>query len=165
MHRTVGLAIVASVVVSILSTLFITTLMNSSRAIAGSDDPMVIQAQRFVLQDSAGATRAILGLDSAGRPGLTMMNSDGKDRVQLRLETDGHPSFHLLDPDGTRRVAISVNSAGDSIMLLREPGVGSGETQFAPFRTRFVVRNNGATSLGVFDSGARPTTPPIWTAP
>jgi hypothetical protein len=164
MKRILVVSIVASALVSALITLVITAVV-SPRPTEAQDNPTVVTAQRFVVHDAAGNIRAALGFDADGRPGLTLFGQDGADRAQLRLDTDGHPSFFLLDTDGTRRVAIAVNAAGDSILILREPGVGSGEVSFAPVRIRLVVRNNGATSIGIFDPGATPTTPPIWTAP
>jgi hypothetical protein len=59
---------------------------------------------------------------------------------------------------------LSVNGAGDSILLLRQPGAGGEEVAFAPFRARIVTRNNGDTSIGLFDADSTPSTPPVWVA-
>jgi len=162
MKRVLVLSIAASFLVSAFITLVIAAVV-SPHPTEARTPATVVTAKRFALHDVDGNTRAALGFDADGRPGLTLFDQDGAARGELRLETGGSPSFFLLDTDSTRRVAISVNPAGDSILLLRQPGVGS--VGFAPSRIRLVVRNNGATSIDIFDPDAMPDTPPIWTAP
>lgn len=79
----------------------------------------VVTAQQFALQDSRGATRAVLALGPDGSVGLGLSDQAGTARAWLSLGPQGSPSFALFDkaarpratlrlwPDGVPRLALN----------------------------------------------------------
>jgi hypothetical protein len=60
-----------------------------------------IEAQRFVLKNARGETRAQLGLLGSEDPQLTLLDAKGKTRLLLNLLA-GQPSLSLVDGHGGR---------------------------------------------------------------
>ncbi|MBI3609892.1 MAG: hypothetical protein HY204_04210 [Nitrospirae bacterium] len=59
----------------------------------------VIAAEKFLLVDSDGRTRAKLGLWPNGRPGFFAYDKDGIPNTSLNLQTDD-PRLVLIDKNG-----------------------------------------------------------------
>jgi len=70
---------------------------------SGSD---VVRAEKFVLQDQNGNTRAVLGKRGTGNEvGLFVMDRSGTDRIQLS-QAKNTSGLYLFNKDGTDRVQI-----------------------------------------------------------
>lgn len=161
MKGTLALSIVASSLVSALMTLAIMAVV-SPRPAEAQTPPAVVTAQGFVLQDAAGSIRAELGFNTADDAGLNLFDADGVTRLRVYLDAAGNPGVGLLDPDLTRRVALAANPQAGAVVLLRDPGIGAEGGQ--PFRIRLAVRNDGTTSIGIFDPPGNTTRWCVWSS-
>ncbi|RPH96496.1 hypothetical protein EHM69_01195 [candidate division KSB1 bacterium] len=59
-----------------------------------------LESKSYVLVDSQGKRRAVLGEDAAGSPNLVFYDKDGKILVLLSTKPDGSSSLGLYDKDG-----------------------------------------------------------------
>lgn len=57
--------------------------------------PEAVQAEKFVVRDTDGKQRGVLGVDEDGQPGLSLLGVDGKSRANLTLDRDGRPCLTL----------------------------------------------------------------------
>jgi len=71
----------------------------------------IIEAQEFRLTDQAGNIRAMLRLDEAGRPALTLHDTADKARVLLDLSGDS-PGLTLFDSAGNLRASLVLSADG-----------------------------------------------------
>ena len=113
-----------------------------------------IRAKRFVLVDEAGATRAVLGFNDRGNPGLVLRDAAGKTRAGLALQPDGTPGLALKDAAGKTRAALGLLAADSS------PGLVLGD---AADKTRagLGLDADGNPSLDLYDAAGKP----LWSAP
>ncbi len=63
--------------------------------------PVVVRADKFVLEDELGRTRAVLTMDKGG-PVLAMLDVKGHVRAMLRVRKDGPGLVSLHDKTGKR---------------------------------------------------------------
>lgn len=154
-----ALSIVASSLISALVTLVVTGLVIPHPAEAQSAQA-IVTAQRFVLQDAGGKTRAELGVDAAdGYIGLILVDANGARRLRTTLDPDGNPSVTLHDTDFTRRVAMAANPTAGGVVLVRDAGIGP--EGFQPVRARLAARNDGTAHIGLYNP---PGETAVWVA-
>jgi hypothetical protein len=108
----------------------------------------IVEAERFVLRDASGKTRAELGLVE-DEPSLQLYDASGKVRAVLRLIA-GWPALWLIDASGKPRVALGV----DADELRRQLAGASGK----PLAALVVT---GAAGIQLFDEAGNVT----WRAP
>lgn len=66
----------------------------------------------FIMSDSQGKERVILGVTQDGFPTLAMRDSQGKDRLVLGLDLGVMPLIALYDAEENHRVSFGVNNDG-----------------------------------------------------
>jgi len=80
----------------------------------------VIRANKFVLEDRSGRTRAKLTL-AKGVPALVLLDENGKPRAGLAVLKDG-PGVVLYDKNTTVRALMGLAEDGPGIRLIDENG-------------------------------------------
>jgi len=75
-----------------------------------------IRANRFILEDENGKTRAELSLKKDG-PVLLLLDENDKSRAELSLKKDG-PNLSLSDENGKPRAGLTVDKDGRPGLLL-----------------------------------------------
>ena len=80
-----------------------------------------IRANRFILEDENGKTRAELSLKKDG-PNLSLSDENGKPRAGLTVDKDGRPGLLLLDDNGKCLAILSVAMDGPWLALFEENG-------------------------------------------
>ena len=81
-----------------------------------------MEAERFVLRDARGRTRATLGWEADETPRLTLHDAGGRPRAVLTVGAGGAPGLTLLDADGaTVRAALVVGPDGAPGFALFDP--------------------------------------------
>jgi hypothetical protein len=84
---------------------------------AASQDS-VIRAQRFVLVDDSGKTRAILGLDNTGSSGLWLKDVSGTDRVQIGYGGESNlPGLWIYDASRKTVARLGVDDNGGLLRI------------------------------------------------
>lgn len=83
--------------------------------------PGVVEAQKFVLQDARGESRAELTVLPDGSPTLGFLDREGKPRLVLGLAPDSSPGLALLDPGEKARLTLSLQGPGSSVVALLGP--------------------------------------------
>lgn len=113
----------------------------ASPAIEPSDE---VRTRRLVVEDSAGAGRAILDADNG--PMLYLFDDAGKARVGLGVDRVG-PSLNLFDNAGEIRVGLGVGFAADKDV----PGLSlsTGKTRF------WLVVGKDGSQLEMLDEAGR----------
>jgi hypothetical protein len=76
----------------------------------------VIDAERFVVRDTSGAVRAVLGVNPDGNMGLEVRDRNGKAGVTLGMGANGNPALRLDGKDGKTGIALGVRSDNSSAM-------------------------------------------------
>lgn len=79
--------------------------------------PESLEAQQFVLRDSAGKVRGAMSVLSDGAVGLNFDDSKGHTRLTMDLAANGTPGLDFFDQDGKLRATLAMGPAG-------EPGLG-----------------------------------------
>jgi hypothetical protein len=102
----------------------ITGLGAPQKTAAGA--PPVVRASRFELADTAGNTRAVLGLSAAEEPSLALASRSGQVYARLMIEPvpadlEGIPVMQLLDKAGTIRTDVRLTRDGDPQVVLKNP--------------------------------------------
>jgi hypothetical protein len=72
--------------------------------------PRIVEAERYVLRDAAGAPRAWLGVAPDGAVGLELLDGARVVRTALLLRSDGVAALRLNDKNGHSRSLLSVGS-------------------------------------------------------
>lgn len=67
----------------------------------------------FIMSDSHGKERVILGVTQEGFPTLSMRDSQGKDRLVLGLDLGVMPLISLYDAEENHRLSFGVNNDGN----------------------------------------------------
>jgi len=80
----------------------------------------VVEAERFVLRDSHGTARAVLGANAIGSPFLSICDAEGRSRIGLHVDSDGGAWFEFLDEGGTARLTLSMVH-GNTRILFDDP--------------------------------------------
>ena len=70
--------------------------------------PEVITAEKFVLVDQTGKTRAALHMTLEGKPRLDLYDEEGRARVGIYLLKNGLPRLGLFDEEGMHRALIAL---------------------------------------------------------
>jgi hypothetical protein len=127
------------------------TLLVSLRAGAGQVADAV-EAHRFVLRDTDGHVRAVLGLTQDGASRLVLQDRDGRERLRLSLLADGSPGVSFADREGRTRVVLGLLPDETSSLVFADRwgktravlGLSSDESSTLVFADR-----NGETRVGV----------------
>lgn len=65
-----------------------------------SSPEKAVEAEKFVLRDANGRSRAVLTVSADGSPVLALSDQDGTTRATLAVSADGQPGLALYDEDG-----------------------------------------------------------------
>ena len=86
--------------------------------------PKLLEAEEFVLRDSRGQVRAVLGTaQSASATMLQIFGENGKPRTRLTVASDGTSSLEIIDSGEHVRVLLGVKDNGSPrIWLGNEAG-------------------------------------------
>jgi hypothetical protein len=86
--------------------------------------PKSLEAEEFVLRDSRGQVRAVLGTaQSASATMLQIFGENGKPRTRLTVASDGTSSLEIIDSGERVRVLLGVKDNGSPrIWLGNEAG-------------------------------------------
>ena len=88
----------------------------------GANKPdKIVGAERFVVKDEKGITRAEFGMTDMG-PSLLLRDEAGMTRVRLDLYDSRSAGLDLYDEKGNRRVCLSAFKEGSNFWLFDEPG-------------------------------------------
>lgn len=85
-----------------------------------------LAAQRFVVQDSQGQTRAVLGLRANGQPGLMLLDTQGREQVALHTGDDHASWLEFRDQDRPRLTMTSSVGSATINLFDRHCLVGAG---------------------------------------
>ena len=80
----------------------------------------VVEAEKFVLKDEKGISRAELGMTASG-PGLRLCDEGGIARLGLDVDKGG-PGISIYDETGKTRVVLGIGKDGPVIELSDEVG-------------------------------------------
>ena len=97
---------IANVVVLVVAGIVGGALSNAvfqGRSAQGKGVAKEVRAERFVMVDELGVTRAELGLLKDEQPGLALYDEAGSMRAMLGLEEDGRPVLEFYDEAGRRQ--------------------------------------------------------------
>jgi hypothetical protein len=109
---------------------------------AGRSETRTLEAESFIVKDSSGKVRAVLGTtDPYNAPGLVMYDQEGHANVLLHLTGDGDPGLWLYEKD---KVRATLNAVGERVHLQLYDG------ENRP-RAVFMVRRDGAPSMELYD--------------
>jgi len=78
----------------------------------------VVQAEKFVVQDASGRTRAELGTAPDGRVALVLFDQNGRSRIELRVLSDDRVGLLLYSKDEKPSAALRVLSDGRALLAL-----------------------------------------------
>jgi len=78
----------------------------------------VVEAERFVVRDRGGRSRAVLGVVAGDVPFLRLYDQNGTDRAALTTAADGAPVLSLGYRDATARATLAVLADGTSALIL-----------------------------------------------
>ena len=73
-------------------------------------EPILLEAEAFILRDKNGNVRAGLMLNEDGSPSLTFLDKNENLRAWLVLDEDGMPSFMLFDENENKRAVLGFTS-------------------------------------------------------
>jgi len=90
------------------------------QAQVGAGAERVVRANRFVLEDENGKTRAMLSVDKDG-PALSLHDENGEVRATLDVDKDGS-GLSLSDAAGKPRAGLAVIAVGPVLVLCDEAG-------------------------------------------
>ncbi|MBD0305924.1 MAG: hypothetical protein ICV76_05150 [Nitrospiraceae bacterium] len=110
-----------------------------------------VEAESFILRDSAGKIRGELSTRIDQSPKLWLYDEAGVRRVELSLLADGTPGLRLLDRDEHIRAAFGVVQ-DEPTLSLRDQGQD---------RAKLILLRNGEPSLFLRDKGGHA----IWSSP
>lgn len=78
----------------------------------------VVQAEKFIVQDASGRTRAELGTAPDGRVALVLFDQNGRSRIELRVLPDDRVGLLLHSKDEKPRAALRVLPDGRALLSL-----------------------------------------------
>jgi hypothetical protein len=140
--RWVNRCLIACIVLS-LAVWFISRTFGPETAWAKSG-VKEIRANKFVLEDGKGKSRALLGVDEDG-PKLALLDEKGKNRALVVVEKDG-PALCLFDEKGQAGVLLSLRDDGPNLGLYDWQGqtrVGLGMGKDGPMERPGLVLCDG----------------------
>ena len=59
-----------------------------------------LEAEQFVLRDSAGKVRGAMGIGENGTVGISLNDAKGQSRITIDISQDGSPGVDLYDENG-----------------------------------------------------------------
>jgi len=128
-----------------VSTLALGGLFIGAEVMVADVEAKVETATAFVLVDSEGKKRAELHLTEAGAPELVFYDGGAHRRLVLGLDSDGRPALTLLDADGkSARLQSHIAKDGDARLDLYS--LASGKPCLAA-----AVTKAGTSSVNFFD--------------
>ncbi len=130
---------------------FCTALLTMGQSSSGISD--TLQAQQFLLRDSAGKLRGAIGVTRDGAVGFNLDDSDGRTRLTVDINADGTPGIDLFDQAGRLRATMALGKAG-------EPGLGL----YGPdgrLRTALDIPKSQTPGLAFYHENGKPA----WGAP
>jgi hypothetical protein len=105
-----------------------------------------VRAQKFVLVDKDGNTRADLGT-TVDQVGLTLIGKGGVPHAVFTLGGDGTPSLILANNIGLPRASLTISPSGEpNIILTGNKGQGSAD---------LYISDDGMPSLAFFDTDGK----------
>lgn len=80
----------------------------------------VLEAEKFMLKDAKGTTRALLYTDTTGAPHLSLLNAQGHRAVTLSVQNDGSGGLLVgdLDQQGNMPSALVITPSGSPELSL-----------------------------------------------
>jgi hypothetical protein len=119
-----------------------------------------VEAEKFVLRDSSGKRRAVLGM-AAGAPDLILYDASGKTRASLDM-FGGEPGLEFYDASDTKRVWLDGSADGPSLTLRDSGGFESviGHVALQTPTTGSQI-SSSAASIHLFNKAGNV----IWAAP
>lgn len=124
----------------------------------------LVEAEKFLVRDTAGKPRASLGLLPDGSPSLNLLDKDGNIRMAVGMKPGGSPSLNLYDKTQTNRAVLATLPDGSPALVLFNK---AGETR-ALLGSNFPMRmhpeeieTRPASSLVMFDKDGKI----VWKAP
>jgi hypothetical protein len=109
-----------------------------------------VESQQFVVKDTRGKARAVLGMSADG-PGLNLYDPDGNARAGLAVAKDNTARLGFYDRAGKSRVMVDVMEDGTSTVGFYDR---SGKAH-----AHLRVPTDGSPVLGFFDKDGRPIWP------
>lgn len=108
-----------------------------------------VTAQRFVVRGADGKARALLGVNQAGVPSLSLLAPDGETvRTAIGLTADGAgSSITLSDAAGTRRASLTVAANGVPALTIND--------RDGKNRVAFGVADNGVSFVALKDASEK----------
>lgn len=88
--------------------LLLTTVTLISMRISANAVAEVVEANRFVLRDSDGHVRAVMGVNQDGSARVALQDRDGRERLRLSLLADGSPGISFTDREGKSRAVLGL---------------------------------------------------------
>lgn len=147
--------------IAALSTIAAVVLMGQALP---SSVAKLVEAERFLVRDTAGNPRATLGLLPDGSPSLNLIDKDGNIRMAVGMKPEGSPSLNLYDKTQTNRAVLATLPDGSPALVLFNK---AGETQ-ALLGSNFPMKmhtedimTRPASSLVLFDKDGKV----VWKAP
>jgi hypothetical protein len=129
--------------------------------------PKEVQAEKFVVVDAAGKTRAILGVDKVHpaweqpRAGLYIHGPDGKPQVLLMADEGTGGGLYLQEKDATRLGLVSRQGKMAGLVVYRKPE--DRKSQIGLFYSDdgkpgfFLNDQNGTSRIGmILEAGGKP---------
>jgi len=113
-----------------------------------------VEAERFVVRDSRGKQRAVLGLETDGTVGLWLQNKDEQMRVALDLFPEGSSDLGLHDKEGNVRAWLKVLQDGSAQLSMNQ---GNGKPRFL-----ITTGADGDSHLTIYNADMSKA---LWSAP
>jgi hypothetical protein len=130
--------------------------------------PRTLEAQNFVLRDTAGRMRASLGFRADGTPGFALLDEHSRVRLALDLCAEGAPAVNLYSAAGRLQAAVAVRPDGSPALGFFD---GQGQVRAAldlshdetapglslydgtgTMRAAMAIRPDQTPGLGLFDA-------------
>jgi len=68
----------------------------------------VLEAQRFVVRDTEGFARAVIGMSPDNSSRIVLQDRDGRERLKLSLLADGSAGVSFADREGQSRAVLGI---------------------------------------------------------
>ena len=93
----------------------------TAQAQGANDEPKVIRANQFILEDDNGKTRAVLDVGKDGVPGFYLYDENATPRAMLGVTNYG-AMLALCDKNGKTVASLAVSDDGTSLRLSDDNG-------------------------------------------
>jgi hypothetical protein len=90
----------------------------------GSGASATLSASGLVIKDKTDHRRLVVGLDTASRPAVDLVDPSGSVRETIYLDSSNNPAIRQFDPAGKSRTEISLSGASQSPSLYMLDGNG-----------------------------------------